>query len=99
MPGNHFIGGGPLREEQIFVHGHIRAGRSDERKQLLLVKIRDCVMAVAQVERRYVWVYVSEIPPNQMIEYGHELPQPGQEDAWLDGLPEADRKYLLSLGH
>ena len=97
-PGNHFIGGSPLREDQIFVHGHIRAGRTDERKQFLLARIRDCVMAVARVERRYVWVYVSEIPPLQMLEYGHELPQPGQEDVWLESLSEADRAYLLSLG-
>lgn len=97
-PGNHFIGGGPLREDQIFVHGHIRAGRSDDRKKVLLNKILDSVIAVTGVERRYVWVYVSEIPPNQMIEYGHELPLPGQEDAWFTALSEAERNYLQSLG-
>jgi phenylpyruvate tautomerase PptA (4-oxalocrotonate tautomerase family) len=96
--GNHFIGGGPLRAEQIFVHGHIRAGRPDERKKLLLSRIADAVMEIAAVERRFVWVYISEIPPHQMIEYGHELPQPGQEDSWLQSLPQADRDYLLSLG-
>jgi hypothetical protein len=33
-----------------------------------------------------------------MIEYGHELPLPGQEEHWLENLPQADREYLLSLG-
>jgi hypothetical protein len=33
-----------------------------------------------------------------MIEYGYELPQPGQENRWLEQLPQADREYLLSLG-
>ena len=96
--GNHFIGGRPLRDDQIFVHGHIRAGRPDDKKQLLLSKIVRSVMEIASVERRFIWVYISEIPPLQMIEYGHELPQPGQEDRWLEQLPQGDREYLLSLG-
>lgn len=96
--GNHFIGGSPLRAEQVFVHGHIRAGRPDDKKQLLLSKIVNAVMEIASLERRFVWAYISEIPPLQMIEYGHELPQPGQENLWLEKLPQADRDYLLSLG-
>lgn len=96
--GNHFIGGSLLRAEQIFVHGHIRAGRPDDKKQLLLSKIVDSVTKIASVERRFVWVYISEIPALQMIEYGHELPLPGQEERWLEDLPQADREYLLSLG-
>ncbi|MGE8163684.1 tautomerase family protein [Paraburkholderia sp. NPDC080076] len=96
--GNHFIGGSLLRAEQIFVHGHIRAGCPDDKKQLLLSKIVDSVTKIASVERRSVWVYISEIPALQMIEYGHELPLPGQEEHWLENLPQADREYLLSLG-
>jgi phenylpyruvate tautomerase PptA (4-oxalocrotonate tautomerase family) len=96
--GNHFIGGSLLRAEQIFVHGHIRAGRPDDKKQLLLSKIVDAVTKIASVERRSVWVYISEIPALQMIEYGHELPLPGQEEHWRENLPQADREYLLSLG-
>jgi phenylpyruvate tautomerase PptA (4-oxalocrotonate tautomerase family) len=96
--GNHFLGGSPLRADQIFIHGHIRAGRPDERKQLLMSRIVEAVQRIMSVERRFIWVYVSEIPPSQMIEYGHELPQPGMEDAWLAGLPQEDRAYLLGLG-
>jgi phenylpyruvate tautomerase PptA (4-oxalocrotonate tautomerase family) len=96
--GNHFIGGGPLQAEQIFVHGHIRAGRPDDRKRMLLAGIVNAVVEIASVERRCVWAYISEIPPLQMIEYGCELPQPGHEDSWLEGLAQADRDYLLSMG-
>ncbi|RFU49120.1 tautomerase family protein [Paraburkholderia sp. DHOC27] len=96
--GNHFIGGAPLRADQIFVHGHIRAGRPDDRKRLLLARIVDAVVEITSAERRFVWAYISEIPPLQMIEYGCELPLPGQENNWLESLAEADRDYLLSLG-
>jgi len=97
-PGNHFIGGSLLRAEQVFVHGHIRAERPDDKKQLLLSKIVDAVMKIAVMERRSVWVYISEIPALQMIEYGYELPLPGEEASWLENLPQADRDYILSLG-
>ena len=30
--GNHYLGGSPLRSDQIFVHGHIRAGRTLQQK-------------------------------------------------------------------
>jgi hypothetical protein len=45
-----------------------------------------------------VWVYVTEIPARQMAEYGHILPEPGDEKAWLDGLPAEDRAHLHSVG-
>jgi hypothetical protein len=32
-----------------------------------------------------------------MVEFGHILPQPGQEAEWLKGLPQEDREYLLGL--
>jgi hypothetical protein len=33
-----------------------------------------------------------------MAEYGHILPEPGGEQAWLDGLPAEDRAYMQSVG-
>lgn len=47
---------------------------------------------------RDVWVYVTEIPARQMAEYGHVLPEPGDEQMWLDGLPAEDRAYMQGVG-
>jgi phenylpyruvate tautomerase PptA (4-oxalocrotonate tautomerase family) len=95
--GNHFVGGKPLRTEQIFVHGHIRAGRSTERKRELLEGIVDAISTTTSVAKRYIWAYLSELPPAQMIEYGHVLPEPGSEQSWLSSLPAEDRDYMQSI--
>ncbi|CAN7721589.1 tautomerase family protein [Caballeronia sp. LjRoot29] len=95
--GNHFVGGSPLRSEQIFVHGHIRAGRTAERKRELLEGIVDAISKTTDVAKRYVWAYISELPPAQMVEYGHVLPEPGTEQDWLSSLPAEDRDYMQSI--
>jgi phenylpyruvate tautomerase PptA (4-oxalocrotonate tautomerase family) len=96
--GDHFLGGKPLKSDQIFVHGHIRAGRTLEQKRQLLDAIVKVVADAAGTDARHVWVYVSELPPSQMVEYGKVLPEPGSESQWLDSMSAADRAYLLSIG-
>jgi len=96
--GNHFIGGGLLKAEQVFVHGHIRAGRTPGQKRQLLESIVALIIDTTALERRYVWAYISELPPSQMVEYGRVLPEPGAEEDWLKSMDEADRDYLLGLG-
>ncbi|MGX6999409.1 tautomerase family protein [Caballeronia sp. KNU42] len=95
--GNHFVGGSPLRTEQIFVHGHIRAGRTAERKRELLEGMVDAISETTSVAKRYIWAYISELPPAQMIEYGHVLPEPGSEENWLSSLPAEDRDFMQSI--
>jgi hypothetical protein len=33
-----------------------------------------------------------------MIEYGHVLPAPGEEQAWFEKLPQSLQDYLAGLG-
>ena len=94
--GNHFIGGVPLKAEHIYVHGFIRAGRAAERKLELIENLVQAVSSATLIDTRYIWVYISELPPAQMVEYGHILPEPGSESAWLEAMPEADRRYIES---
>jgi phenylpyruvate tautomerase PptA (4-oxalocrotonate tautomerase family) len=96
--GNHFMGGVRIETRQIHVHGHIRAGRTEEQKKGLLEDIMSSLHAVTGLEKRYLWAYISELPPTHMVEYGHVLPKPGTEAEWLKSLPEEDRDYMLSLG-
>lgn len=96
--GNYFIGGRPLKSDQIFVHGYIRAGRTPQQKEQLLNDILKAVMDAGATESRYVWAYLSEMPPSQMVEYGKVLPDPGMESQWLESMSVADREYLLNIG-
>lgn len=96
--GNYFIGGKPLREDQIFINGQIRAGRSALDRARLLRGLHNCVAAAANAEAASVWVYLTDLPPRDMIEYGHVLPEPGSENDWLNGLPAKDRERMTKAG-
>ena len=98
IPGNYFVGGKALAEDQIFLNGQIRAGRSAVDRSRLLAGLRDAVADSAQASQNSVWVYLVDLPARDMIEYGHVLPEPGQENIWLDGLPAADRERMQRTG-
>src|SRR3984893_335764 len=75
-PGNYFVGGAPLRHDPLFVYGLIRSGRAAVDKSRMIALMSTPVGDVANVENsRSVWVYVGELPPRQMIEFGHLLPE------------------------
>ena len=96
--GNHFVGGAPLAGDHIFVHGQIRAGRDAATKRVLLERMLDAVCAAASAQKINTWVYIVDLPPSQMAEYGHVLPEPGAEAAWLAALPAADRERMQTTG-
>jgi phenylpyruvate tautomerase PptA (4-oxalocrotonate tautomerase family) len=96
--GNHFMGGAPLQSDLVFVHGIIRAGRSVPDRQKLTSEIMASVGRLSGLHKRFVWVYITENPARQMAEYGHILPEPGDEPTWFAGLPEEDRAYMQSVG-
>jgi phenylpyruvate tautomerase PptA (4-oxalocrotonate tautomerase family) len=96
--GNWFIGGAPLEGKQIYLCGHVRGGRPAQMKRKLVLAIRDALVAHASVDGIQVWVYIVELPAALMVEYGHVLPEPGQETKWLADMPVEDRTMLESLG-
>src|ERR1700754_1108839 len=93
----HFIGGRPVDGSVVFVHGNIRAGRPDEMKRSLLEALRDLVVDVVGVAPELVWVYLTELVPEQMIEFGQVLPRHGAEQDWMDSRPAALREQLLAF--
>jgi phenylpyruvate tautomerase PptA (4-oxalocrotonate tautomerase family) len=96
-PGNHFMGGVPLVHEQVFVYGRVRTGRSIQDKLKMIKLMAEAVGKAAGVSRTSVWIYIAELPPRQMIEYGHVLPEPGDEQVWIDALPTEDRKFIETV--
>jgi phenylpyruvate tautomerase PptA (4-oxalocrotonate tautomerase family) len=96
-PGNVFLGGTPQAKHNVFVQGLHRAGRPPELKKTLTRRLVDCIAEAASISRRYIWIYVDERPAAQMVEYGHLLPEPGNEVEWLHNLPSDDRNYLEEI--
>ena len=96
--GDWFIGGVPLAGEQIFVHGNIRGGRPTEMRHELITKLAAAIGLAAKLPAHAIWIYLSELPPGAMIEFGRVLPEPGAEAAWIAELPDEDRERMESSG-
>ena len=96
--GNYFAGGKPLAGRQLFLNGQIRAGRSALDRKRLLLGLRDGVVVATGFEPGDVWVYLCDLPACDMVEYGHVLPEPGDETHWMESLPAADRARMKATG-
>lgn len=96
--GDWYIGGAPIEGEQIFLHGQLRAGRTPEVKHALLAELSEVLGGIPGIARNRVWAYLIDLVPEQLVEYGHFLPQPGGEAAWMAALPAADRDYMQRVG-
>jgi phenylpyruvate tautomerase PptA (4-oxalocrotonate tautomerase family) len=90
--------GGQLTTNHIWIRGDIRAGRTEEqRKKLMLNMVRD-VSQITGVNEDSIWVYLCNLEPTDMVEYGQVLPAPGGEQAWFAQLPQPLKDYLARLG-
>jgi phenylpyruvate tautomerase PptA (4-oxalocrotonate tautomerase family) len=96
--GGHFIGGRPAAEDGVWVYGRIRAGRTVEVKNELLLGIRDHLTQVLGISDSLVWVYLNELTHTDMVEFGRVLPDQGGEQQWIHELPPDLRDRLNALG-
>ena len=95
--GNHFMGGKKVKEPQIFLYGQIRAGRTSKIKKRLILELRDILIKKAKINKSQVWVYILDLFPSQMIEYGEILPKSGSEKKWFNNLSPKLKKKLSAL--
>ncbi|WP_213990210.1 tautomerase family protein [Sodalis sp. dw_96] len=92
-----FLGGEP-QGDHLWIRGDIRAGRSAEQRAGLMQSILRDVARIAGVDPSRIWIYLCNLEAGDMIEYGHVLPLPGEEQHWFDELPAALQQQLLALG-
>ena len=89
--------GGQRAEHQIWIRGDIRAGRTSEQRRRLMLSIMPAVSEISGVEESAIWVYLCNLAPEDMVEYGRVLPQPSKEQAWFEALPPELQRYLTSI--
>ena len=94
---DHFMGGKKVKEPQIFLHGQIRAGRTSKIKKKLILELRNILIKKSKLDETQVWLYIVDLPPSQMIEYGAILPKSGSESKWFDKLSLKLKKKLVSM--
>ena len=98
MSGDHFIGGRPAPEDQVWVAGGIRAGRSAEQKRELVQRIMRACAQITGARESHVWVSVQDVEPAAMVEFGQVLSEPGDEAEWVKSLPAEVQEELRGLG-
>ena len=96
-PGNYFLGGKPLTEDNIFVHGQIRAGRGPEIKEPMILDLMNATAQIAQTAPSHVQVYIVDVPARQIAEWGQLLPLPGEEAAWDAAQPPEVKARMQRL--
>ena len=96
---NHFMGGKKVKEPSIFLLGQIRAGRPKKIKDKLISDLRDIIVKNSKLDETQVWVYIVDLPPSQMIEYGEVLPESGKEKRWFSKLSKKLKKKLSKIGN
>ena len=94
---NHFMGGKKVKEPSLFLVGQIRAGRSKKVKDKLISDLKNILVQNSKLDETQVWVYINDLPPSQMIEYGAVLPESGKEKEWFKNLSPKLRKKLSSI--
>ena len=94
---NHFMGGKKIKEPSLFLLGQIRAGRSKEVKDKLIVDLKDVLVKNSKLDETQVWVYINDLPPSQMIEYGAVLPESGKENEWFNNLSRKLKDKLSKI--
>jgi len=94
---DHYMGGKKVKEPQIFLHGQIRSGRTSKIKKKLILGLKDILIKKAKLNETQVWVYIVDLTPAQMIEYGAVLPESGGEIKWFNNLSPKLKKKLSAL--
>ena len=93
----HFIGGKLVKTKEIFLNGRIRAGRTSKVKKKLILGLKKILIKSTKLRSDFVWVYLEDLLPDQMIEYGEVLPKSGQEKKWLNSLSSSLKKRLKKM--
>ncbi len=69
--------------KQAVVLGSIRAGRTPEQKEKLVSEMRSAIASILGRAADEVQVATVEVPARWVMEGGHILPEPGEEEEWL----------------
>ena len=94
---NHFMGGKIVKEPSVFLLGQIRAGRPKSIKDKLISNLKNILIKKSKLDETQVWVYIVDLPPSQMIEYGAVLPESGNEKEWFANLSQKLKKKLSAM--
>jgi phenylpyruvate tautomerase PptA (4-oxalocrotonate tautomerase family) len=96
-PASTYIGACAAPSTQVWIRADVRSGRTLEQRTSLLQRLTREVAEACRISRQDVWIYLNELEPENMVEFGSILPPPGKEPDWLGAQSEELRAHLLAL--
>ena len=92
--GSNLLGGEPAPSDHVWVRADIRVGRRTNKRRRSSTHHAES-SEILGIAEQSVWVYISDIPAQGVLEFGNVLPEPGGEEQWLSSLPSTLRKKLM----
>jgi phenylpyruvate tautomerase PptA (4-oxalocrotonate tautomerase family) len=99
--GDQYIGGEPARLDLVWIRCDVRAGRTDDMKARLLHRVQRGVAEIANIPEEAVWIYLCDLPPMNIMAWGHIMPDlcgaMPDDDSWFEALSAPFKESLRRL--
>lgn len=88
---DRYIAGKTAQPDVVWIRCDVREGRTGEQKSRLLRRVQQGVAKTADVPEEAVWIYLCDLPPTNIMVWGHIIPplvrgMPGDDDTWFRAL-------------
>ena len=85
-----FMDGVPIFDDKIlYIHANVRAGRKQAAIEKLQKTLTTQSARILEVEANKVYINLIEIQAKWVMEGGFVMPDPGEEDEWMEKVTKA----------
>ena len=85
-----FSDGIPItNQHKLYIHANVRKGRPQDKIDLLVETLKIKCAEILRIPKEKVHVNLLEINAKWIMEGGHVMPDPGEEDEWMAKVTKA----------
>ena len=85
-----FSDGIPItNQHKLYIHANVRKGRAQDKIDLLVETLKTKCAENSRIPTEKVYVNLLEINAKWIMEGGHVMPDPGEEDEWMAKVTKA----------
>lgn len=94
--GNRYVSGYRFNRH-MWIRGDVRIGSTaEQRKQWMLTLIKEISDSI-NWDINAIWIDLCSIEPDSILKYGQVFPPAGQEDEWLNNLPDDAKEIVRAI--
>ena len=85
-----FSDGIPItNQHKLYIHANVRKGRAQDKIDLLVETLKSKCAEILRIPKEKVHINLLEINAKWIMEGGHVMPDPGEEDEWMAKVTKA----------